>query len=229
MLEAVSELLRWQSVRRLTPWLFFVTTYCNAENINREACQILIDSIKENADGSEEFRTAFRNKAKIKADDFHTQFRDPETELPEPNTFMGLFALAIGKWLACRLQMPNPSSFVSMLPSYCFRHVDDDDPRPYDPDQEPCLLSLAYLIEPSPEPGEVGISPKRSAASKGAPTRYAKHAKQILNKSFDTKDLDVLLSADAEQRKEMVDETKELLVGCGFEHAAVTGFLAKHR
>jgi hypothetical protein len=229
VLEAISELLRWQSVRRFTPWLFFVTSYCDPEDVNREACQTLIDAIKTNADDHEEFRTAFREKAKIEVNDFHAAFGDDDAELPDQKTFMGLFALAIGKWLACRLQMPNPRSYVSMLPSFCFRHVDDDDPKPYDPHADPCLLSLAYLVEPAPEAGEEGIAPKKSAAGTAPQARYLKHAKQMLNKSFDTKDLDSLLGANTEKRREMIDETTQLLVGCGFSASEVGAFMSKHK
>ncbi|MFT3880320.1 MAG: hypothetical protein QM703_11750 [Gemmatales bacterium] len=189
VLEAISEILRWQSVRRFTPWLFYVTTYCKPEDVNREACQTLIDAIKSNADNHEEFRTAFRKKVNIEVDDLHASFRDEDTMLPNQSTFMGLFALAIGKWLSCRLQMPSPCSYISMLPSFCFRHVDDDDPKPYDPHTNPCLLSLAYLVEPSPEAGDIGIAAKKPTAVRTPSARYLKHAKQILNKAFDTKDL----------------------------------------
>ena len=229
VLEAISELLRWQSVRRFTPWLFYVTSYCDPEDVNREACQTLIDAIKANADDYAEFRTAFREKAKIEVDDFHTAFGEEDAELPEQKTFMGLFTLAIGKWLACRLQLPNPCSYVSMLPSYCFRHVDDDDPKPYDPDTDPCLLSLAYLVEPAPDAGEEGIAHKKSAAATLPQSRYLKHAKQMLNKSFDTKDLDTLLGTNTEKRKEMVEETTQLLVGCGFSSSEVRAFMSKYK
>jgi hypothetical protein len=229
-LGAVAELLRWQSIRRLTPWLFFITTYCAAEDMNREACQILIDAVKQNADDSEEFRTAFEEKANIEVAEFHATFSDPDSELPPAKTFMRIFAVAMGKWLACRLQKPNPCSFVSMLPSFCFRHVDDDDSRPHDPNQDPRLLSLAYLIEPAPEPGESGISPQRRAQSQTANSeRYTRHAKQILKTSFATKDLDLLISEDADKRREMVEETRELLVGCGFDAGEVKTYLAKHK
>jgi hypothetical protein len=228
VLEAIAELLRWQSVRRLTPWLLFLTTYCQAENVNRKACQTLIDAVKQNASVSSEFKSDFERKAKLSVQDFHSSFSDPEGELPPQNTFMSLFSAAIGKWLACRLRLPKPSAFVTMLPSYCFRHVDDDDPRTHDPEQAPCLLSLAYLIEPAPEAGEGGIAPiPKEGASLTGSTRYVKHARQILNKSFANKDLDELLASNHGKRKEVVDETRELLVGCGFAAADVNSFLSR--
>ena len=91
------------------------------------------------------------------------------------------------------------------------------------------MLSLAYLIEPSPEAGEAGISPKQTATVRGNRTRYVKHATQILNESFATEDLDVLISSNGEKRKEMVDETRELLVGCGFDSSDVNVFFSKHK
>ena len=111
----------------------------------------------------------------------------------------------------------------------CFRHVDDDDLRPFDPNADPCLLSLAYLVEPAPEAGEGGIAPKKSATALAPPARYLKHAKQILNKSFETKDLDTLLAANTEKRREMIEETTQLLVGCGFNATEVGDFMSKHR
>jgi hypothetical protein len=145
-------------------------------------------------------------------------------------TFLNIFATALGKWLACRLQKPTPCSFVSMLPSFCFRHVDDDDAEPCDPDQDPCLLSLAYLIKPTPAPGEPGLSPKLGRVKEEQKSElYLEQAKQILGKSFSTEDVDLLLSGNTQIRREMVDETKRLLVGCGFDPQEVSTYLAKHR
>jgi hypothetical protein len=227
-LEAVSELLRWQSTHRLEPWLFFVTSYSSPNRINREACKVLIDAIKANAEESPEFGRDFELKVGINPYVFHETFNTASVELPNPGLFIRVFALAFGKWLAWQLRKPTPPSLVSMLPSYCFRHLDDDLPAPYETAREPELLSLAYLVKPTPDPGSPGISIRVSNSADLA-TKYFSHAKQILSKSLEIADLDQLMLRNATAREEMANDTSDLLIGCGFDAAEVNAFLAKYR
>ncbi len=219
VLHAVSELLRWQSTRRLAPWLFFVTTFAAPDQVNREACQPLIDSVKANADAAEDFKTHFKAKASLEVEAFHTAFKTPGAALPPVDTFIRLFATALGKWLAARLQQPTPPAFLSMLPSYCFRHEGQEDPQ---------LLSLAYLIEPAPNPGAPGLSPTL-ASPPDTKDRYAQHAKRLLAKSFAIRDLDELMKLDEAKRMAMADETEQLLIQCGFDATAVKAFISQQR
>jgi hypothetical protein len=220
VLNAVATLLRRQSIRRLTPWLFFVTTFASRDEINLSACRPLIAAVKANANGSEEFRIQLKAIATADADEMMSWFATPGVELPAPGRFIRVFALAMGKWLAARLKLPTPPSLVSMLPSYCFRHENIGEPQ---------LLSLAYLIEPSPTEGEGGIEPVPVSEGGGIMSRYEKHAIRIIKKSFELRDLDQLMSDDAARRTEAANETEELLTSCGFDPAGVKAFVARYR
>jgi hypothetical protein len=214
-LSAVVELIRLQSVRRLSPWLFFLTTFASPSEINLSACLPLAEAIKENADGCSEFKEALQQNAGMDADGVVGCFDGAQESLPPTNQFIRIFALAVGKWLGARLRVPTPPSLVAMLPGYCFRHQNV---------QEPHLLSLAYLVKPDSSPGESGIR------SKPGPVRdlsdeYRKHAKKMITKSFGLTDLDQMLEGDASKRQEAADETEHLLVSCGFDSTAVRSFL----
>jgi len=217
-LHALAELLNWQSTRRISPWLLFLTTFASPHEINLPACLPLIQAIKENADDSEEFGEDLKAKADLDADGIMSCFTQPDAELPEVGRFIRIFALAMGKWLAAKLRQPNPPSFVSMLPSYCFRHENIEEPH---------LLSLAYLIEPAPSPGSPGVSTALAAPPDPMP-QYRKHAKKIITKSFGIRDLDQLMDDNAAKRKEVAEETEQLLVACGFDARAVRSFLAQY-
>jgi hypothetical protein len=218
-LEAVSELIRWQSTRRLTPWLFFMTTFASPTEINLAGCKLLADAVKENADDSEDFHNELKSRANLDSEALVSCFTTPGAKVPDTPEFIRIFALSLGKWLAARLRQPNPPSFLSMLPSFCFRHKDIDAPQ---------LLSLAYLVKPAPSAGAPGITTTKVERTDHAP-EYRKHAKKILIKSFDLLDLDQLMKDDEARRREAADETEELLVNCGFDAAAVRTFLATHR
>jgi hypothetical protein len=219
-LKAIAELLRRQSTQRLAPWLFFVTTFAAPNEINLRACLPLINAVKANADDFEEFRTQLKAQAELDADELVSWFSTPGTPLPDANRFIRVFALAMGKWLTARLKLPTPPSFVSMLPSYCFRHQDISEPQ---------LLSLAYLIEPAPSAGEGGINPLPSGPLSDHTSRYQRHATKIIKKSFELRDLDQLLAEDNGRRMEAANKTEELLTGCGFDPDDVNKFLAEYR
>jgi hypothetical protein len=220
MLEAISELLRWQSTQRLAPWLFFVTTFASAGEINLAACLPLINAVKANAENSDEFRTQLKTTTAFDVDVLVSWFSTPGAPIPNADQFIRVFALALGKWLTARLKLPTPPSFVSMLPSYCFRHQDMTEPQ---------LLSLAYLIEPAPSAGEGGINPVPPMPPPDHSDLYAKHATKIIKKSFELRDLDQLLTEDSGRAIEAASETEELLIGCGFEPDEVRAFLAPYR
>ncbi len=228
VLEALSELLRWQSTQRMAPWLLFVTTHSSPRSVNREGCRVLIDAIRENAAESGDFRAGFTERAGIDPEVFCRMFTSAGVDLPKADVFIRLFATAFGKWLARKLRLPSPPAFVSMLPSFCFRHVDEANPREHEDKYEPELLSLAYLIEPAPDPGPPGISVEPSPRS-DLSERYSAQAIKLLERSFALRDLDALLSSDDLVREEMADETRELLIGCGFEEASVDSYIARHR
>src|SRR5262249_40418497 len=161
------------------PWLLFMTTFASPHEINLPACLPLIQAVKTNADDSEEFNEYLKVKMDLDVGGIMSCFTEPEAGLPEANRFIRIFALAMGKWLAAKLRDPNPPSFVSMLPSYCFRHENIEEPH---------LLSLAYLIEPAPSPGSPGVSAAPTALPDPMP-KYRKLARKIISKSFDIRDL----------------------------------------
>ena len=218
-LNALAELLNLQSTHRLAPWLLFLTTFASPQEINLPACLPLIQAIKENADDSEDFGKDLKSKAELDADAIMACFAKPEAGLPEINRFIRIFALAMSKWLAAKLRQPTPPSFVSMLPSYCFRHENIEEPH---------LLSLAYLIEPAPSPGPAGVSTAPAAPPDPMP-KYRKHAKKIIGRCFDMHDLDHLMKENTEKRQEVADETEQLLIHCGFDAKAVRSFLRQYR
>ena len=96
-LNAVVELLRWQSTRRLSPWLFFVTTFASPEEINRPACMPLVQAIKDNADECSDFRKELEQKAGLDADGILECFQVDAEDLPEASRFIRIFTLAMAK------------------------------------------------------------------------------------------------------------------------------------
>jgi hypothetical protein len=214
-LNAVVELLRWQSTRRLAPWLFFVTTFASPEEINRPACVPLVEAIRDNANDCSEFSSELQEKAGRDADSILECFQSEAENLPEVSQFIRIFALAVGKWLAARLCAPVPPALAAMLPGYCFRHKKHEEPH---------LLSLAFLIKPAPSPGEAGVKSKPTRVPDLGP-EYRKHARRMITRSFDISDLDQMLQGDRAKRKEAADETERLLVSCGFNATQVRAFI----
>jgi hypothetical protein len=221
LLHAVASFLRWQCVRRLRPWLFFLTTFASATEINRQACMTMVAAVRENSDTSEEFRNELQSRMGIDSAAIERMFADQDAAVPSQREFLEIFALAVGKWLSARLQLPSPKSLVSMLPSFYFRHEGFDEPH---------ILSLAYLIEPSPVAGAAGIEtqPAPLAVDAGRAS-YVQRAKKIIGKCRTIRDLDEMMDANHTLRGRMTDQTEELLTGCGFDPAAVAQFLAPYR
>lgn len=215
-LSAIVALLRWQSTRRLAPWLFFITTFASPWEINRPACIPLVQAVKENADNCREFDRNLTEAAQLNVSGILECFQANASVLPESDVFVRIFALAFGKWLAARLRAPIPPALVAMLPSYCFRQQHQATAH---------LLSLAYLILPSPSPGEPGFLSKPGPAI-DLDQKYRTGALKMLARSFGIKDLDAMLTSDANKLAEMVNETEQLLVNCGFDAEAVRHFLA---
>lgn len=221
LLHAVASFLRWQCVRRLRPWLFFLTTFASATEINRQACMTMVAAVRENAEASEEFRNELQSRMGIDSAAIEQMFSAQDAELPPQREFLEIFALAVGKWLSARLQLPSPKSLVSMLPSFYFRH---------DGFEEPHILSLAYLIEPVPIAGAAGIETLPAPnTDDGGRSSYVQKAKKIIGKCRSIRDLDEIMDSDHTLRGRMTDETEELLTGCGFDPAAVARFLAPYR
>lgn len=219
VLSALAELMNWQSVRRLTPWLLFITTFASPGEINLSACEPLITAVRENAEDSADFRDQLKATFNFDSDELVSLFTVADAKLPAADQFIRIFALALGKWLSRKLKQPIPPSFVSMLPSYCFSHKDIPEPH---------LLSLAYLIEPAPSPGLEGVS-TASGQEPDRTQKYTASAKRMIGKSFGVKDLDQLMTQDGDKRKEMEAETEVLLTDCGFNVDEVRTFLDTHR
>jgi hypothetical protein len=229
-LDAIVELIRWQSTRRLTPWLFFVTTFASPDEINRPACMPLVEAIRDNADECSDFRKELETAAGTDAqgildlfaeevneagDDEDEEEDEAEDDALDVKRFIRIFALAVGKWLAARLKVPTPPALAAMLPGYCFRHKDHADPH---------LLSLGFLITPKPHPGEKGAASKPGPPPDLGP-QYRSHARKMITKSFGITDLDQFLDQDKAKRREAADETEHLLVSCGFDASAVKAYL----
>jgi hypothetical protein len=220
VLEAIAELLRWQSTRRITPWLFFLTTFASAKEINLNGCRELAVALIENARKCVGFEDEVKAKAGLTSEEILAIF-DGQREVPPQDTFLRIFALVVGKWLAARLQLPTPPALVSMLPSYCMRHEGHSDPH---------LLSLAYLVDPQPSAGAEGIGVQAPSADDASQAEaYCRSALRMVKKSFDVRDLDKMLEADPALKKQMADDTGDLLVECGFDKAEVDAFLAPYR
>ena len=217
-LEAIAELLRRQCTKRVVPWLFFVTTFASPTEINLSGCKPLIDAIKANADGSADFENDLKAKINLDAAQLLASFTTPGAATPQANDFISVFALAMGKWLAAQLKVANPPSFVSMLPSYCFRHEGITDPQ---------LLSLAYLIEPKPSADGIGVA-IAPAVPPDHTKAYIDRSRKLLTKSFQLKDLDALMTSDTAKRKEVAVETEALLIDIGFDETQVRTFIAQH-
>lgn len=221
LLDAISHILRWQSTQRLRPWLFFLTTFASATEINRKACLTLVDAIDANAVESEDFRKELQDRMGIGTDEIRRLFSEDDATLPSQRAFLEIFALAVGKWLSARLQLPSPRSLVSMLPSYYFRHDGCDEPH---------ILSLGYFVEPMPVPGDGGIGiTAQNIQRNDARVAYLRKAKKIIEKSQSILDLDLVMDREHELRDQMAQETQDLLTGSGFNSDEVARYLAPFR
>lgn len=220
MLEAIAELLRWQSVRRIRPWLLFITTFASVNEINLVACRPLVEAIRANAQDSEEFKEELKRRCGLTSDELVGIFANREAVTIEAERFLRIFALGMGKWLAGRLKLPEPPSDVVMLPSYCFRHEGVSEPQ---------LLSLAYMIEPIPSSGPSGISVV-SAQTIDRSKTYRMSAKRLLTRSFEkVHDLDSIMTTSDKDRSDMASQTEDLLVQCGYDSGEVQIFVNQHR
>ena len=137
---------------------------------------------------------------------------------------MEFFTLTLSKWLAAKLRQPSPMATAKLLPAYAFRHKDFDDPR---------LVSLAYLIEPCMVPGKPGWNEVENPSavavdtdddgqnSSLADTKYESSVIRLVGRCKMLKDLDEIVEADTALFDQLANETKELLVGCGYDQSEV--------
>lgn len=207
-IDAMATLLSWQSTRRLDPWLFYVTTNANKAEVNLEQCSALAEAIVAAAAKCEGFEQELQQKTGMTSAQVLDIFKARAAILGQ-DEFLRLFGLVVGEWVSAQLQKPVPPANVTMLPSYIFRH---------DKRAEPEMLSLAYLI--TPKPSEEKQDPLAA---------FCRHAKKLIAKSYEVKDLDGILEQDATLRNAMADQTVALLVQQGFDTKAVEAFMQQYR
>lgn len=208
MIKVVHTLLEYQFGNCSGRWLLFVTTDVRKEQFADETIERLYQSVKANAQQSNDFRQA--------ALQF---FGNPDAEIDEAlehyvnsgdDNFMMSFALGFGKWL---LALAREQSWdMKMHSSYCYSTTPEGDVRA----SMPCMA-----FEFIPPPVQLNDPFDVVAVPVGNTPNYAERSMRVLEKVAAIDNLDVRLDADGALRQQLLDETKIHLERIGYSDEAL--------
>nr|BDD47029.1 hypothetical protein 1 [bacterium] len=201
--QALKNLCQYQVNKRREPWLLFLTTRAEHEQVNLRDLPSYLKTLKYNSDYSSTFATRLTTITGFKPQEYDGGV--VPCDLIQPCNgfrFVRLFATGFAKWLL-RLMLTSRWT-VEMLDSYWYRVEDNQKPESF-----PNMLSLAFKISPvdialSDSSGLVTSDP-----SPEVDEDYLGIA--ILDKSENLIDIDQKIDRDGALYNELFHETINLL------------------
>ncbi|MEG8021634.1 PP_RS20740 family protein [Sphingomonas aerolata] len=208
IIDVVHALLEYQFAKFRGRWLLFLTSDVRQEQFDEETILKLFTAIKSNA----------HQYADFKADAellFANDIEDFEASLMAYvgsgiDNFMKGFALGFSKWL---LMLAREAGWdMKMHTSFCYSTTPEHDARA----TMPCL---AFEFRP---PAPRLVDPTGIAApAPDAPQTYGERALTVLSKVAGMQNLDERLAANAVERAQLVEETKNWLGKIGYTNEAL--------
>ena len=128
-----------------------------------------------------------------------------------------VFGVVLGKWLVAALRSASPRCSVKLLSSY--RYVIRDDMGVE-------MLSLGFLITPHSTPPRDPTGLAAAQPSPAPPPTELDAALQFVEAARYIRDVDTLLSDDAQTREALTNATADLLETAGYDRAAYLQWVA---
>lgn len=200
--EALGEIIQIQTRSSRDPWLLFLTTRLDPNQVHASNMSAFIRAVQSNISSSETFREGMAELLMAEGDGLSQSLSNPENLSQE--TFKDLFCVSFGKWLLAYVQSGTPRQSVQMLES-CYYSVKNR----HD------MLSLGFLISPSHRsPGDIhGLLPVQQAQPEPAEIELGL---ALLNSTKELFDLDSKIDGDPGLAEQMTVETLLLLAEANY-------------
>lgn len=200
VLDALAEVIRLQLRHARHPWLLFITTRISPDSVDAHNLRALIQAVRDNIAASGEFGTRAAALLNTEAEGLQAALDDP-TNL-DPQRFMSLFTLGLGKWL---LRFLGEGCSVRMLSS-CFYSVRGD---------QPDMLSLGFRCDTVRPPA---VDRYQMVGGGGqSDGGEVDHAMRLLEMTGGMFDLDDMLEQDPQLAESVRLESTQLLRSAHFD------------
>lgn len=206
IINAIHELMRLQFSESRSNWLLFLTTDARNGNLSVEVRDALKKAIRQNSQACDDFAKGAKS---LLSDNSNA---DIETALNgadgNEERFLKFFSLGFSKWI---LHNANAVGWdMKSRQFYCYGPQDR---------QHPTMACLAF--EFSPRPVDMPDLFGAVDTQVGGQTNETNYSMQALERAEKMDDLDILLQKDPEARSAFSASQRELLVGAGYQAAAL--------
>lgn len=214
--DAVLSLIRRQTLQRTEPWLFFLTTRCAPNDVDRDDILKFWDCIEDNMSKYHEFEEHFAQFVNGKSRD--ELIIPVANNNPQRQSFTNTYCVGLGKWLLQTSQSGNPKWKVIMLRSYHYQVH-----SPYN------MLSIAFRFEriTIPPYDTTGLS-KLSEPNTDNHFQEVESAINLIRATSELQDADHILRVNQTLRDEMILEQGELLHKAGYSQDQYIDWLGNH-
>ncbi|MBK8265014.1 MAG: hypothetical protein IPK80_27225 [Nannocystis sp.] len=198
--KAVTQLMSLQA-RSPSPWLMFLTTRADSDNIDKNVLRTFIDKYCANLTDHECFRDASRESFAIETEDCVTKATH------RPDGLLQVFLTGLCKWFVGLGLEGHPPTNVELRSAFGYRVVKD---APYED-----LVSLALKFIPTRQPvrDRSGLA---TTGVKNGPSE-GKLATRALKRIAKRIDADKVLNGDAELLMTMTTATERLLTQARYD------------
>ncbi|MXZ58119.1 MAG: hypothetical protein F4Z16_06515 [Rhodothermaceae bacterium] len=213
IITALHQLVGLQLNLMRNPWLLFVTTNVQPDNLNCQVRSQLEEVIKNNADDSEDFRRAAINcLGGANSSDLEDAIKYARNSLK----FHSLFSLGFSKWLLRNAKCVDWD--VKCLQFYGYSTLSDT--------KHISMPCLAYEFMPRPvgytDRAEIVESPTTGPA---VGTDYSMRA---ITRTQEMENIDLLFTQDPAMRTEYAKKQRDLLENAGYQAAALKEFASEY-
>jgi hypothetical protein len=209
---ALKALADYQIKNRTEPWLLLVTSRVGDSRVAPTDMEKLMDCLSSNARQYEGFRKRLIQLVPKTNDLIKNKL---QTNKLTQNEFVKMFSAGLGKWLLALMSSSVPKWGVLLQSGYSYRVHDDD----------PDMVSYAFLLEPFIQGPIDTTGLSRVAPSKEKEFDEEKSAIDILNNVGAIQDLDAIVRDKPTLKKQLEEESENLLVAAGYEGKAYKRWL----
>lgn len=202
--KAIHQLFEHQKKKRVSPFLFFLTTRVNPEQINRAAFGALLNVLSANFNLHPSFAEKMKDCLGIDASDIKAAQAD--SGFTSISRFLDkIFSMSLGKWMLSLL-LGGGSQWSLEMKESCSYTVN--------PAGSPDMFSFAFICRPTERPSvdHFGLSGLLNSAQISTPVDieliFAKKLVDAVAKVFD---LDRRMHCDEQLTNELVNKAAELM------------------
>lgn len=202
LIDAIRSIVEYQLNVSRKPWSLYITTPVQTDSISKESLTALKAQIQQNLSNDQIFADEFSGISGGADFDqfFHLATDENGLDLSR------IVALGIAKWL---LHLAEQASYTTVkLPSYCYSMFRK-------PPFEPNMISTCFLFLPKAIAIDDNSGLTKNNAKSESHDGISNHVR-ALRKSFDMINLDEMMKEDQLKKQAMAAETKELLLGAGY-------------